>query len=96
MSTTGYKEEILRKLAEELRCPVCGLLQDFEFELLRHLQYDVTYDESVRRAVATEGGLCDFHYHPHIKQRNEHAEHFKEHIADYRIRSFRFTRQPNC
>jgi len=56
------EDQILKKMEEERRCPVCGLLEDQEFDILSHLQYDVTCKEDVRTAIAKAGGFCDFHF----------------------------------
>jgi hypothetical protein len=62
MNMTAYEEQILAKMREERRCPVCGLLEDLEFDILRHLQYDVTKNENVRSTIAQAGGFCGFHF----------------------------------
>ncbi len=43
-------------------CPVCNAVIDYEFDLLSKLQYEIHNKESVRKAVAEEGGFCDFHF----------------------------------
>ena len=67
----GYDEQILGKMREESRCPVCALLEDLEFEILSQLQYNVTEDEAVRNAIAKAGGFCDFHFRRFRKLAND-------------------------
>ncbi len=43
-------------------CPACNAIIDYEFDLLSKLQYQIHNDEEVRKAVAEEGGFCDFHF----------------------------------
>jgi len=62
MNMTGYEQQILKKMQEEQRCPVCALLEDLEFVILCHLQYDVSNNEDVRTAIVTAGGFCEFHF----------------------------------
>jgi len=62
MNTTGYKEDIRKRMTEDGGCPLCELVRDREFETLAHLQYVVTGDEGIRGAIASEGGFCDFHF----------------------------------
>jgi hypothetical protein len=57
-----FEEAILKKIKEEARCAICGLLEDEEFDLLSKLQYRVTNEESVRAEIARENGFCDFHF----------------------------------
>jgi hypothetical protein len=62
MSTTEYNKALCERLESENRCPVCTLVRDQEFELLRHLQYQITHDATVRTSVAAEGGFCPLHF----------------------------------
>jgi hypothetical protein len=59
---TEYEQGILRKMEKSLYCPLCSLIDDAEFDMMSHLQYDVTHKPDVREAVAEEGGFCDFHF----------------------------------
>jgi len=62
MNTTEYESEIRKQMVEERRCPVCVIVQNKEFDILSQLQYDVTQDASLRKAIARERGFCDFHF----------------------------------
>jgi hypothetical protein len=62
MSTTEYDKELRERLESENRCPVCTLVRDQEFELLRHLQYQITREATVRTSVAAGGGFCPLHF----------------------------------
>ena len=64
------KERIKNKLQKVLRCPVCSLLDDLEYDILCKLQYDVTNDEAIRNSIASEGGFCDFHFRQFRKVAN--------------------------
>jgi hypothetical protein len=59
---TEFEEKILKKIEESMRCPLCSLVDGEEFNMLSHLQYDVSQDPEVREAVAREGGFCEFHF----------------------------------
>lgn len=69
----GCEEQILKKLQEEQRCPVCALVEDLEFNILRHLQYDVTRNEHIRASIATAGGFCEFHFRRFRRLANSHT-----------------------
>lgn len=62
MNTTEYEQQLRERLKNENRCPVCTLVRDLEFELLRHLQYQVTHNVEVRKSVAAEGSFCPLHF----------------------------------
>ncbi len=47
---------------ESGRCPVCHLIDNAEFDMLSHVQYDVTHNTNVREAIVNEGGFCEFHF----------------------------------
>jgi len=70
MNTTEYEEEVLRRLREEQRCPLCAMVREREFDILSHLQYQVTHDEALRNTIAEEGGFCDFHFRQFRKLAN--------------------------
>lgn len=53
---------IMIKLKSENGCPICSIVLDYEFNLIAKLQYEITYNEKLRKEVANEGGLCDFHF----------------------------------
>jgi hypothetical protein len=65
-----YKRMLLEKIKEEARCPICGVIEDLEYDQLAHLQHDITEDPSTRAQVADAGGFCDFHFRQFRKLAN--------------------------
>jgi len=59
---TEFEQAIHRKIETFASCPICALLDDYEFEMLSHLQYDITIDAQSRKTVASEMGFCEFHF----------------------------------
>jgi len=64
------EDRLKNKLEKFLRCPVCALLDDFEFDVLCTLQFDVIHDNTLRNTIASEGGFCDFHFRQFRKVAN--------------------------
>lgn len=62
MNTTAFDKTIVDKIKSEGHCPICTILREHEFDTLCQLQYEVTRDEQVRRAISIEGGFCEFHF----------------------------------
>ncbi len=65
----NYKNIILENLNptvgllnSKAGCPICNAIIDYEFDLLSKLQYEIHNKERERKAVAKEGGFCDFHF----------------------------------
>jgi hypothetical protein len=59
---TEYEQGIRKKMEQSLRCPLCVLTDELEFNMLAELQYEVTHRPEVREAIAEEGGFCEFHF----------------------------------
>jgi hypothetical protein len=59
---TEYERNIIKKMEESGRCPVCHMMDNEEFDMLSHIQYDVTHNPEVREAIVDEGGFCEFHF----------------------------------
>ncbi len=57
-----YEDLILSKMKEENRCPICGVVEDLEYDLLAHLQFEITERKEVREQVVAAGGFCPFHF----------------------------------
>ena len=55
-------EQIADKLMNDLGCPLCSLITDFEFKQIAQLQYQITYDDKLREILSDNGGFCDFHF----------------------------------
>jgi hypothetical protein len=66
-----YEKTLLGKMKEEARCPVCSVIEDFEYDQLAHLQYDITENANIRRQVANRGGFCSFHFRQFRKLASE-------------------------
>lgn len=62
---------ILKRMKEEDRCPLCAMLQEEEFSLLSTLQYDVSRNESFRKSIVRNGSFCDFHFRQFRKIANQ-------------------------
>jgi len=67
---TGFEDVFKAKMNEEARCPICALVEDREFTVLSHLQYEVTHDRDVRSAIVNEGGFCVYHFRQFRKLAN--------------------------
>jgi hypothetical protein len=66
-----YEALILGKMKEENRCPICGVIEDLEYDLLAHLQFEITERTEVRDQVVAAGGFCPFHFRQFRKLASE-------------------------
>lgn len=62
VAKTDFKKEIINKTKNKINCAICSIITDYEFNLLAKIQYDITYDDTFRKQIASEGGFCDFHF----------------------------------
>jgi hypothetical protein len=65
-----YERILLEKMKEEARCPLCGVIEDLEYDQLAHLQHDITEDPNTRARVVDAGGFCAFHFRQFRKLAN--------------------------
>jgi len=62
IGTEDYEGLIREAIRTQLRCPICGVLDDLEFEHLSQLQYQVLHHDSVSRSIVLSAGFCAFHF----------------------------------
>jgi len=62
MIVTTIKNKIKTMIKESKGCVLCGMVSDYEFNLLSNIQYQVTNDDRIREQISIEGGFCDFHF----------------------------------
>jgi hypothetical protein len=58
----SIQQKLLAEISENKGCPVCSLVNDYEFDLLAKLQYKITREKKVRSEIALHRGFCGFHF----------------------------------
>ncbi len=61
-SVNNLIDELYEEISKGRGCPLCSLMINYEFNLISQIQYNVTYNDEIRKQVALEGGFCDFHF----------------------------------
>jgi len=57
-----YSAATLEKALRVTGCPFCNVLEDWEFDYLTKLQYDVTNSREKRMVLAEANRFCNFHF----------------------------------